>query len=856
MFGLFDPTTGNLYGITQFGGSAGLGTVFEIPAGTHNVVTLATFNNNNGQQPLPDLAIDSVGDIYGVTRAGVGYGDVFEIVHGTNALVSLYAFEPPYGDFPESGVIIDSNGNLFGAANRGGPLGLVDGGGVVYEIPAAAPPTVAMTAPLPASVEGSDPTLSANATANSLNSSIASVRFQVSSDGGVTWTNAGPAQTAAPYSVTDPLAVGSYLAQAIAIDSSGIAATSAPVAFVVDQPPQFIGGSSLSVAIPEGTAEVVDVAVTDPDSALRYSIAGGDDASKFQIDSSTGELTFLAAPSFNDPTDADGNNVYDVIVQASDGPLSASQTIAVQVNDVTGYGSIYANASWSGLPLGALIADADPTVAGNQPAVFGVSAFSSITAALDAMSTSGTILVNAGTYAESPTLIATETLQLLGNVTVNSMTSYGGTTVDLQGNTLTIGDAVDAGSIAGLIKGSGDLVKVGSDTLTLGGTDTYSGPTAISAGSVVVSGSLASSTISVSAGSLIVNGSLSTSSTVSITGNGVLGGTGTVGNVTNSGIVNPGPTGAAGILNVAGNLTLHPGTLVLDLAAAGSDSINIPNLTSTVDVTGTTLSLNVATITPGESFTILNVPGTTPVTGFFNGLTGDNSTMTVGSLTFTINYHGGDGNDVTLTASGTIPTLVNGSPTLNGNGGGWVNITTAGIVTNTFVPGYIESTAAAKQHSMVESVVYSFAQGVSLTTANFSLTGLPGSGTTSAPNVVLTPNSDNTVWTVTFSGAGVNTATHSIGDGEYQLILSGLPGLSNNTYNFYRLLGDIDGSGGVDSGDLLTLNGMFLRSPTDPGYLGAMDFDGSNTIDSADLLQFDGNFLHSVPLMSNGKLPN
>ena len=46
-----------------------------------------------------------------------------------------------------------------------------------------------------------------------------------------------------------------------------------------------------------------------------------------------------------------------------------------------------------------------------------------------------------------------------------------------------------------------------------------------------------------------------------------------------------------------------------------------------------------------------------------------------------------------------------------------------------------------------------------------------------------------------------------------------------------------------------TLTSKFLRSPTDPAYLGATDVDGSNTIDSADLLQFTGNFLHSVPLM-------
>ena len=224
----------------------------------------------------------------------------------------------------------------------------------------------------------------------------------------------------------------------------------------------------------------------------------------------------------------------------------------------------------------------------------------------------------------------------------------GSATVDLQGNTLTIGDAVDAGSLAGLIKGTGGLVKVGSDTLTLGGTDTYSGPTAISAGSVVVSGSSAVRLLSVSAGTLTVNGSLSVSSTVSLSGTAVLGGTGTVGNVTNSGIVNPGSTGAPGILNIAGNLTLGPGTLVLDLAAAGSDSIKVPNVASNINIMGTTLSLNVSTITPGESFTILSLASGDSVSGFFNGLNGDNSTMTVGSLTFTIHYNvtgSGDGTD-------------------------------------------------------------------------------------------------------------------------------------------------------------------------------------------------------------------
>ena len=315
--------------------------------------------------------------------------------------------------------------------------------------------------------------------------------------------------------------------------------------------------------------------------------------------------------------------------------------------------------------------------------------------------------------------------------------------------------------------------------------------------------------------------------------------------------------------------TLSVGSLTIGLGSALSlDLFGLSNadqvMAASANISGATLSLNIGAIVANDTYTILHMTGGAQrraAAGTFNGLP-EGQTFSISGVQFKITYAGGTfHNDVVLTAlTGssvtTSPTLVNGSPTLNGNGGGFVNITTSGVTTNTLVPGYIENASASKQHSMVESVVYSFSQAVTLSTSNFTLSGLPGSGTTVAPTVVVTPSSDGTVRTVTFTGAGVNTATHSIGDGEYQLILNGPPGLTSNTYDFYRLLGDIDGSGGVDSGDLLTLNGTFLRSPTDPGYLGAMDFDGSNTVDSADLLQFDSNFLHTVPKMSNGLLPN
>ena len=76
--------------------------------------------------------------------------------------------------------------------------------------------------------------------------------------------------------------------------------------------------------------------VTDADvpaQPLTYSLSGVD-AAKFTINSGTGVLTFGSAPNFEAPTDAGGNNVYDVIVQASDGVLFDAQAIAVTVADV------------------------------------------------------------------------------------------------------------------------------------------------------------------------------------------------------------------------------------------------------------------------------------------------------------------------------------------------------------------------------------------------------------------------------------------------------------------------------------------------------------------------------------------
>ena len=94
--------------------------------------------------------------------------------------------------------------------------------------------------------------------------------------------------------------------------------------------------SSNSFTAAENQATVGVVTATDPEGhAIAYAIAGGADAAKFSINTTTGALAFLSAPNFEAPTDAGGNNVYDVIVSASDSTVTpVTQAVTVTVTDV------------------------------------------------------------------------------------------------------------------------------------------------------------------------------------------------------------------------------------------------------------------------------------------------------------------------------------------------------------------------------------------------------------------------------------------------------------------------------------------------------------------------------------------
>ena len=141
-----------------------------------------------------------------------------------------------------------------------------------------------------------------------------------------------------------------YEVQVTADDGNGgttAQSISVTVIAVNDNNPVFTSSNTANVA--ENTTAVLTVNATDADlpaQTVTYSITGGADSGKFSINATTGELTFQTAPDFENPTDADTDNVYEVQVTADDGNGgTASQSISVTVTAVNDNNPVFTSAN-------------------------------------------------------------------------------------------------------------------------------------------------------------------------------------------------------------------------------------------------------------------------------------------------------------------------------------------------------------------------------------------------------------------------------------------------------------------------------------------------------------------------------
>jgi uncharacterized repeat protein (TIGR03803 family) len=138
--GLIADNQGTLYGTTQYGGTASLGTVFKLtpPANGQSAWTetvLYSFTGgSDGGLPYAGLIADNQGALYGTTHGAVlnnSLGTVFKLTPPANGQSAwtetvLYSFcnhpQPPGcsdGFAPEAGLIADNQGALYGTTLGG-----------------------------------------------------------------------------------------------------------------------------------------------------------------------------------------------------------------------------------------------------------------------------------------------------------------------------------------------------------------------------------------------------------------------------------------------------------------------------------------------------------------------------------------------------------------------------------------------------------------------------------------------------------------------------------------------------------------------------------------------------------------
>jgi fibronectin-binding autotransporter adhesin len=218
--------------------------------------------------------------------------------------------------------------------------------------------------------------------------------------------------------------------------------------------------------------------------------------------------------------------------------------------------------------------------------------------------TSSANLIQSGITSPTGTLnvlkSSTSTWTLTGNSTVNGTTT-------LSGGILNLGDSVsdasysggaltnnavlnlkpgNAATVATAMSGTGALNQMGPGSTTLSGNSpSFTGPTTVTGGKLIVTGTLTGSALSVTSGGLDGTGSVSTTTIADNTTNTIANGNGATGALTLSALtfqgdatVNVRRTNAAGLL-VTGALTMTPanGTVIINLTTTTgiwSDGLN------------------------------------------------------------------------------------------------------------------------------------------------------------------------------------------------------------------------------------------------------------------------------------------
>ncbi|WP_276574700.1 Ig-like domain-containing protein [Metapseudomonas otitidis] len=468
------------------------------------------------------------------------------------------------------------------------------------------------------------------------------------------------------------------------------------------------------------------------------------------------------------------------------------------------------------------------------------------------MADSSTVRVNGNSVL---TLLSNQTIGSLASNNANASIQLGSYTLTAWGNNV-------SATVAGVISGTGSLVKQGSGILNLSGSNTYGGTTTISAGalSIASDSNLGSGAVNLADGTVFnVSGTSTIDNAIILTGNSTLDN----GNaVTFSGAI----SGAYNLTKTgSGNLTLsgsnsygatyvNVGTLsVSSDANLGSGAVNL--------AAGTTLAVTGATTIDNAIALAGDATVSTSAAVTLSGVISGASTLTkAGASTLTLT--GTNTYGATTVSAGTLSVASDsnlGSGTLTLAGGSTLSVTSAGTIDNAI---------ALSGNATVDTAANTTLSGVISGSNNLTKTGsavltLSGSntftGSTSVNAGTLSIASDANL------GAGAlnlaNGTTLQITGNttiDNALALTGL--VTVNAGAAATLSGTISGTGSLTKtgASNLTLSGSNTNSGATTVAAGTLVVDGSTnsatTVASGATLAGSGTLGGDVTVQSGGTL--
>jgi uncharacterized repeat protein (TIGR03803 family) len=120
---VIQATDGNLYGMTEYGGTYNLGSIFQYNPVSGAYKTLYDFDSIHGATPTGTLLQANNGKLYGMTDDGGkhGYGILFSITTaGVFDTLMSFSNQTTMGAYPVGALIQAKDGNLYGATLQGG----------------------------------------------------------------------------------------------------------------------------------------------------------------------------------------------------------------------------------------------------------------------------------------------------------------------------------------------------------------------------------------------------------------------------------------------------------------------------------------------------------------------------------------------------------------------------------------------------------------------------------------------------------------------------------------------------------------------------------------------------------------